>query len=754
MDRPGRDGVREPGGESPLSHADGSVDARLRLLLDGITDFAIFMMDPLGRISTWSSGAERLKGYRAEEIIGRNFSCFYPQADIAAGKPEHELELARITGRYEEEGWRVRKDGTSFFANVIITALRDPSGELLGFGKVTRDVTERQRARRQVNELHERLERAVRATRDGLFEGGDFRTGDDLWVSPRWWEILGYDPNDAPSTLSGALITEMIHPEDRDLVMQARLSSLQSGAPCSIEHRMRTRQGTWIWVLMRAAIERVANAEAIRVSGSMQDISARKEIESQLVDANERFAMASAAAGLGFFTYDIDASTVEWNDRMFELYGRTRSDGAQPYELWAGSLHPEDLKRCEREVLDALSGAAVYDTEFRVLRPDGQLRHIKAIASITRDAGGRAVQMVGLNFDITERQRADERFKLAIEAAPTGMLLISRAGTIVMVNGQIERIFGYSRAELLGLPLEMLLPQRYRTPHPEHRQRFLTDPKTRPMLAGREAHGLRKDGSEVPIELGLSPLETSEGEFVLASVVDVTDRRDAVVRLRLLNDELEKQVRARTGELREREVLLQEIHHRVKNNMQVISSLISLQVRTLEDESSRLALKECQARVQTMALIHDTLYQSKDFSRVPFEHYARSLAENILSAVGELSSAISLELSLDELSLPVDKAIPCGLILNELITNALKHAFPDGTGGTVRIELGRLGECDVLLSVGDDGIGIPSGFRPENSNSLGSRLVTTLVTQLDGRLEIKGPPGATFRISFPVEPQA
>jgi PAS domain S-box-containing protein len=701
MDRPGRDGVREPGGESPLSHADGSVDARLRLLLDGITDFAIFMMDPLGRISTWSSGAERLKGYRAEEIIGRNFSCFYPQADIAAGKPEHELELARITGRYEEEGWRVRKDGTSFFANVIITALRDPSGELLGFGKVTRDVTERQRARRQVNELHERLERAVRATRDGLFEGGDFRTGDDLWVSPRWWEILGYDPNDAPSTLSGALITEMIHPEDRDLVMQARLSSLQSGAPCSIEHRMRTRQGTWIWVLMRAAIERVANAEAIRVSGSMQDISARKEIESQLVDANERFAMASAAAGLGFFTYDIDASTVEWNDRMFELYGRTRSDGAQPYELWAGSLHPEDLKRCEREVLDALSGAAVYDTEFRVLRPDGQLRHIKAIASITRDAGGRAVQMVGLNFDITERQRADERFKLAIEAAPTGMLLISRAGTIVMVNGQIERIFGYSRAELLGLPLEMLLPQRYRTPHPEHRQRFLTDPKTRPMLAGREAHGLRKDGSEVPIELGLSPLETSEGEFVLASVVDVTDRRDAMVRLRLLNDELEKQV-----------------------------------------------------RVQTMALIHDTLYQSKDFSRVPFAHYARSLAENILSAVGELSSAISLELSLDELSLPVDKAIPCGLILNELITNALKHAFPDGTGGTVRIELGRLGECDVLLSVGDNGIGIPSGFRPENSNSLGSRLVTTLVTQLDGRLEIKGPPGATFRISFPVEPQA
>ena len=118
---------------------------RFRLLVASVKDYAIFMLDPSGRVATWNAGAERIKGYRADEIIGQHFSRFYPPAEVLAGKPGHELEVAGREGRFEDEGWRLRKDGTRFWANVIITALHDPSGRLTGFGKVTRDLTERHR---------------------------------------------------------------------------------------------------------------------------------------------------------------------------------------------------------------------------------------------------------------------------------------------------------------------------------------------------------------------------------------------------------------------------------------------------------------------------------------------------------------------------------------------------------------------------------------------------------------------------------
>ena len=166
-----------------------------------------------------------------------------------------------------------------------------------------------------------------------------------------------------------------------------------------------------------------------------------------------------------------------------------------------------------------------------------------------------------------------------------------------------------------------------------------------------------------------------------------------------------------------------------------------------------LRSQECQTRVEAIALIHEKLYQSKDYSRVPFSEYTRSLAANIFHATGVSPASITLHLEVETLSLPVDKAIPCGLILNELITNALKHAFPNERVGNVRVELRRVGERELMLSVSDDGIGIPDGFDPAKSISLGVQLVSTLVEQLDGQLEIVRQQGTTIRVRFPIEAQ-
>jgi two-component sensor histidine kinase len=238
--------------------------------------------------------------------------------------------------------------------------------------------------------------------------------------------------------------------------------------------------------------------------------------------------------------------------------------------------------------------------------------------------------------------------------------------------------------------------------------------------------------------------------YTLDSLSKVSQAQRSVVEGERRSLELEERVRARTAELsatlREREVLLQEIHHRVKNNLQVISSLINLQVRRLEDPVSRDALVECQSRVYTIALIHETLYESHDYCEMPFSDYVRGLVTSIFHLAGS-PPAISLQLDLAPVMLSVDRAIPCGLILNELILNALKHAFPDGRSGKIWVELQDRGAGQVGLRVRDDGIGARDA-EPEGGGELGLQLVHTLAQQIHAELSVKHATGTTVELEF------
>lgn len=357
-------------------------------------------------------------------------------------------------------------------------------------------------------------------------------------------------------------------------------------------------------------------------------------------------------------------------------------------------------------------------------------------------------------------ERAHEQFRLAVEAAPTGMMMVDGEGRIVLVNAEIEKLFGYPRSELIGKPMEALVPARFRDRHPQLREGFFNNPRARAMGAGRDLRGLRKDGTEVPVEIGLSPLHTADGDFVLSSVVDISERkraeqeRDALLsQLKGLNAELEQRVQARTAALtttlEEREVLLQEVHHRVKNNLSVIASLMEMQARLLPAGAGREALQECEGRVHAIALIHEKLYQSKNYAHVPFPDYIRGLVGDIFEATGTSPSNVSFTFAVEDVALTVEKAIPCALILNELITNALKHAFPGGRRGTIRIELAQAGDARLRLAITDDGVGLPNGLNIPEAKSLGLRLVTTLARQLDARLTVTGTAGACFELAFP-----
>jgi len=452
-----------------------------------------------------------------------------------------------------------------------------------------------------------------------------------------------------------------------------------------------------------------------------------------MMQASELFRVAIEAAPTGMLMIDRAGRITLVNAQVERLFGYSRTeligapmDGLVP-ERYRGN-HPTYRESYFAEPRVRAMGMG---RELFGLRKDGGEIPVEIGLTPVNTSEGEFV--VSSIVDITERKRSEELFRRALEAAPTGMLMVDTDGAIALVNAQIETLFGYSRAELIGMPVEQLIPARFRDKHPLFRQAFFTAPQTRAMGAGRDLYGRHKDGTEVPIEIGLNPLVTSGGRFVLSSIVDITERKRALEQLE--------------GSLRERDVLLQEVHHRVKNNLQLICSLINVQARKLEQTAARDVLAECKRRVEAIGLIHEQLYQSRNYASVPFSEYARSLASNIVHAA-DASSSIALECDLEAVALPVDKAISCGLIVNELITNALKHAFPEGSGGRIRIQLHRAADAMVTLSVSDSGIGKAPRFN-ELTTSLGTQLVKTLTEQLEGTVATSVDGGTTVTIRFP-----
>lgn len=470
-------------------------------------------------------------------------------------------------------------------------------------------------------------------------------------------------------------------------------------------------------------------------------------------------ASVEGANDVATFLLDAAGRVATWNPGAERFTGHTTEEILDaPVACLYTSEDREDGKP-QRDLEAVMQRGRIEEEQLRV-RKNGARFWASVVTTALHGEDGQLLGFGCHTRDISERRRAEERFRWALEAAPTGMIMIDRTGRIVLVNAQVERLFGYDRRELIGQTVELLVPVRFRDRHPAFRTGFSTAPRSRPMGAGRDLFGLRKDGAEIPIEIGLNPLRTPEGDFVLSSIVDIAERKSAererhelLGQLRTLNVELEERVRTRTAELtatlRERDVLLQEIHHRVKNNLYVISSLIEMQARRLEGGATRGALEECQTRVQAIALIHEKLYQSRDYSRIPFSDYAASLAADIFAATGSRPD-VSLELAIkSDVVLPVSRAIPCGLILNELITNALKHAFPPGRAGNIRVEFGGTETGQHFLAVQDDGVGILDEAAVRRSDSLGLQLVCTLAEQLEATLEVVQGSGTRFQIAFP-----
>jgi PAS domain S-box-containing protein len=362
-------------------------------------------------------------------------------------------------------------------------------------------------------------------------------------------------------------------------------------------------------------------------------------------------------------------------------------------------------------------------------------RHYTLVSFVGTVEGGALVGAWGSISDITEGREAERRLRLlatTITSTRDCISITDLNDNILFVNDAFLKTYGYTEEELIGRHISLV-----RSQHVSPELAAQVVPGT---LAGGwygEVLNRRSDGTEFPVELWSSPVRNDEGEPVaLVGVArDITERKRA-----------EEHIKT---SLREKEVLLKEIHHRVKNNLQVISSLLSLQAEYLKDEAMVKIFRESQNRVKSMALIHEKIYQSRNLAEVDFGEYLRELATQLFRSYGIGTHGIFMNIKVDKVVLGVDRAIPCGIIVNELVSNALKYAFPEKAGGRVDITLHTNGEGEIVLTVRDDGVGLPPDIDFETSDSLGLMLVRMLSEQLQGEVKLEpGEPGTEFTLTF------
>ena len=412
-----------------------------------------------------------------------------------------------------------------------------------------------------------------------------------------------------------------------------------------------------------------------------------------------------------------------------EIVGKTVHEVASKNR--AGRHHEADL------VLIRHPGEQTYEASG--MYGDGAYHTVIFKKATFFDADDRVAGIVGALMDITERKRAEEKlreseqkFRVLADTAPTA-IVVFQGEYFVYVNPFAVRLFGYSKSELLGMKF-------WEWAHPECRgmamERGMARQQGDSVPSQYELRFVKKNGEEGWMIVSAGRIEFEGRPGGIATFVDITEAKRAEEILKIA--------------LAEKIVLLKEVHHRVKNNLQIISSLLDLQADSIHDERARNSLRESQNRVRTMSIVHERLYLSRDFTTIDLGEYIRDLSQYLFQSYASNGDRISLRLDAGEISLDIDRAIPCGLILNELVSNALKHAFPDQRGGEIAIRCYGDEKGLITLIVADTGVGLPAGLDFRNTPSLGLQLVDLLVRQLRGSINVDTQrTGTEFFISFP-----
>ena len=695
---------------------------RERAILEVIPDmFFVFAGD--GNIIDYKPAGDQEPLLSPEHLIGKGVEEIFPP-ETAAGIGES-IRQTLLSGTEQTFHYSLPQDGNT----------RHYEARTIPFGEkevlaIVRDITDQIRADEIIRLGEERFRNLFDQTADALFihdSGGRI-----LNVNMAACKSLGYTSeeilNKNISTFAEAFTAERL---------ERLTADLQIGEAATFEGTHRRKDGTTHPVSVRIVI--FQSGEEKLYLAATRDISGLKQTEKDFEESENRYRRLFENNPLPMYIYDVMSLRIlEVNEAFIARYGYGRDE---ILNRTIRDIRPDDEVHRLVPHLRELEQGMVYTGVWKHLKKDGTVIDVD-ITSTDFPYGNAGARLV-LCKDITEKIRFEEelkesetRYRKLFEDNPMPMMIVEpETLRFLAVNEAAEVHYGWTRNEFLEMTVKDIRPAE----DIEAAVGYI-----REMEPGLDKVGVwrhrKKDGSVIHVDITSHSLTYLGKKAQLALCQDVTER----VETEKVNRRNEERIRS---SLREKEILLREVHHRVKNNLQVISGLLNLQAQHITDPGAREVYKESQNRVITMGLIHEELYQSKDLAQVDFAAYIQNLASILLASYGK-EHTVALLIDAEHIEMIVDTAIPCGLIVNEIITNSLKHAFPEDANGEVKVDFRSVGDDTYQLTISDNGVGFPEDFDFRGSSSLGLQLVTVMTDMLGGTIELNRENGSAFTITF------
>jgi len=462
----------------------------------------------------------------------------------------------------------------------------------------------------------------------------------------------------------------------------------------------------------------------------------QQRTEEALRESEERFRDVFDNSMVGLYRTTPGGDILMANPALLRMLGYSSFEELAQRNLEEEGYEPEHPRSVFKQRIE--SEGQVVGLEAAWTRRDGRPLFVRESVRAIRDQTGNTLYYEGTVEDVTKRKRAEEalreseeRYRRLVESVDDMIFSVDRDGVFRTAAGARLREFGLTTEDVVGRTVYDLFPQEQARRFRQQQQQTFNSETPMTYEGTYEFAGLKR--TELTT---LYPIEDASGQVELVGIIcrDITERKRAEERIE--------------ASLREKEVLLKEIHHRVKNNLQLISNLLELQCQFTQDPQVIPVFQDIQNRVMSMGLVHERLCQSQNLARISVAEYIQSLADYLYGIYGNPTDAIVLDTHIDDVSLGIDAAIPCGLIVCELVSNALRHAFPSGEGGKICIELHSDDDDQLTLVVSDNGIGLDPNLDFKDSPSLGLQLVNLLTKQLKGRIELDRSAGTAFKITF------